>query len=149
MRPLCYQLSKWTSETTTASAAFVSKLTRSFPHWSCLDDFCACVPKTQVTLESTGRTYGWLWPEEWISGNMDDNRSSRYLGIGSLADGSWLALDTQDKEDPFRIGTFSVDLCGEDNWTVLEPSRYRVFPFSYAAYLEYLRGSPEMEYLCG
>lgn len=80
---------------------------------------------------------------------MDDNNSSRYLTVGSLPDGSTLAIDTQDQEEPFRIGSFSLELCGEDNWRVLEPLRDRAFPFSYPAYLEYLRGDPAIEYQVG
>jgi hypothetical protein len=142
-------LSVWTLSFGAASAEFIAKLAVRFPDWSCLKEFCTCLPESQLTLEVGERTYGWLWPESWISGCMDDNGSSRYLTVGSLADGSTLALDTQDQEDPFRIGTFSLELCGEDNWSVLEPSRYRAFPFSYPSYLEYLRGEPEIKYLVG
>jgi hypothetical protein len=142
-------LSVWTSSFGASSGEFCAKLTSRFPGWPHLGEFCRNVPKNPVTMEADGSTYGWLWNEVSLSKHMDENNSSRYLTVGTLPDGSSLAIDTQDEEDPFRIGSFSVDLCGEDNWTVLEPSRYRAFPFSYPEYLEYLRGNPHRNYLVG
>jgi hypothetical protein len=130
-------------DTTKGSASFVALLQSRYPTWSALEQFAETLPAAQVKIELGDWSYCYLWPESWIIDAVNMSQSNKtFLPVGSLINGSILAINTASK-DPFHVGAFAFEKTVHlEDEHKFRPSCFRKFPFSYPEYLRYILTVP-------
>lgn len=138
-------------ETTKGSTSFVALLQSRYPNWSAWEQFAETLPSTQIKIELGGWSYCYLWPESWIIEAINMSKSNKkFLPVGSLLDGSRLAINTTAGKG-FHVGAFAFEKTVHlEDEHQFRPSYFRKFPFSYPEYLRYILTAPiEGTYFCG
>lgn len=130
-----------------AGDALCELLDTCFPHWPFKDELASAVPAEHSRLCLNGNEVLYLWREETIVENHERCQSAEFLQVGTLLDGGTLAIPTTQSKF-IGIGSFSVELCGRNNWTRLRRKDFRTFPFSYQQYLLEVVSTPDLRYLC-
>lgn len=121
---------------------FIKWLDESHLSWltgaGCLEMF----PHAHTEFKVSGRVWAYLWTENRIKANAA-RYGSRYLGIGSLASGEWIAVDTQLKERPM-IGAVGLAclLKAEKSKGILVEGDFDAFDLSLGEWLGLIRENP-------
>ena len=134
-----------------ASNSFpASVVSERFGKWKYVDQFFHIVPQQIFTLATGERELLFLWGGDDICDALSDYTSNdRFLVIGSLCDGSYLAIDTA-RTTEMQIGAFPFEECSTAEGMLVSDEGFVRFPFQYHEYLNYLHTAPEFDhYLFG
>lgn len=108
-----------------------------------------CLPTNTSALWRDGVFRCVLWEEAAIKNVLLSRPTNRYMPIGTLGDGSWLALDLRARGSLLHIGTFPLYFCIEDEWTDLSSAKFRLLSPDYAEYLHLIYDDPKLDLLIG
>ncbi|HEY1083992.1 MAG TPA: hypothetical protein VGE29_17145 [Prosthecobacter sp.] len=99
-------------------------------------------PHAHSELRVQGRLWGYFWTEDRIKTNAVDY-GLRYLGIGSLGSGKWIAVDTHLPGRPM-IGAISLSalIKAEASHGSLREGDFGAFDLSLAEWLGLVRENP-------
>ncbi len=139
----------WGVKHSPASPSFKRCCLERFGDGKQLKSVLKCLPAHQSELWRDGRFRCLLWDELTIIEELSARATTQYMPIATLGDSSWLALDFKDNEASHypAIGVFYTDLCGEDNWAVLSPGKFRRLSRDYADYLQLIFNNPDDDLL--
>ena len=121
---------------------FVEWLRMEKLDWLATDGMLALLPSVHSQLIILGREWGYLWEEDRIRENAEEYAAYRYLGIGSLADGSLLAVDTRSREQ--MIGSIDIYslLEAEDYGAGFSDDDFEPFDLTFGQWLELIQENP-------
>lgn len=121
---------------------FIKWLDENRLSWLTRPDCLEMFPHAHAELKVSGHRWGYLWTEDRIKTNAT-SYGFRYLGIGSLGSGEWIAVDTQLQERPMigSIGLSSLIEAEKSNGGLREGD-FNAFGLSFGEWLGLIRENP-------
>jgi hypothetical protein len=139
----------WGIEHAPGSAGFRSLCAKRYVGSKSLDLALTCLPVLSSHLWKDGQYRCLLWDEASITTVLRDRNTDRFLPIGTLGDGSWLALDLAAGCRELPVVVFPFCFYHDDEWRSLSPDNTRLLSHDYADYLQVIHSDPRRELLIG